>query len=176
MLQRITRGTSESVLAQFFLLQQEEHIEVTTIPFQKILLSSQPTAKIYLKGTDPSKNFQDFMVQSHPLFHDSILLSLQKMCHEILSSRKAMETSFACCHQAGVTLSGYLSIPTGKEKSSSTSKDKFRGSRSIPSWEFAAVIHPNPCLLFNVTFQAASPREGIQGLVSLLTHKHSGRV
>lgn len=72
------------------------------------------------------------------------------------------KTSFARCHQAGVTLSGYLSIPTSTEKANSTSKDKFRGSKSR---EF----HPSPCLPFNVTFQAASPREGIQALLSLLT-------
>lgn len=50
-----------------------------------------------------------------------------------------------------------LSIPTGEKNASSTSKDRFRGSKSIPSWEFAPVINPSPRLPFNVTFQTTSP-------------------
>lgn len=118
------------------------------------------------------------MVQSHPLFHNNILLSQQKRCLGIFVFKKGTGNFFCSlppkwCHPLWIS-----AFPPVKKSKFNFQRCIFRGSKSIPCWEFAPGINPSPCLPSPglSSTQHLLPREGTQVLLSLLTHKHSRRV
>lgn len=147
LLQRITRGTSESVLAQFFLSPAGRTHRSGNNPLPENCPKLPARCQNSFERNWSKKELPGFCgakPPSVPRLH--FAFTAEKVPWDFVF--KKGNGNFLCslppnwCHP--------LCIPTGKEKASSASKDKFRGIKPILSWEFAPVINPSSCLNFNV--------------------------